>query len=262
MGSKQRPADSVFQRLVTEGLFLSYTCAAGYQARMCPGVAMVLSGEPLADLNYLTVDNGEQDTVEAFRGFVEYADGLDVPFAAMLMPAAVSGATSTCEQLGLAHATDWPVMVCDAAAVEDHPLPGVTVKRLESEEDHAGFTEVLASAFHMPPESVARAMPISLFDSASNDVYLAEYEGRVQSTVSVTRHGEITGIWAMGTLQEAMGKGIGKALLSRAMCTARDAGAKWFFLGATPSGYPLYVRLGYETAFEAQVWVRGETNQA
>ena len=61
---------------------------------------------------------------------------------------------------------------------------------------------------------------------------------------------------------EFRGKGIGKALLSRAMCTARDAGAKWFFLGATPSGYPLYVRLGYETAFEAQVWVRGETSQA
>jgi predicted N-acetyltransferase YhbS len=66
----------------------------------------------------------------------------------------------------------------------------------------------------------------------------------------------------MGTLEEAQGQKIGKALLSRVMFDARQAGAAAFFLGATPAGFPLYQRLGYETLYTAQVWVRGETHQA
>jgi hypothetical protein len=41
----------------------------------------------------------------------------------------------------------------------------------------------------------------------------------------------------------------------------RRRGAEAFFLGATPAGVPLYRRLGYETVAEAQVWVRGATQQ-
>jgi predicted N-acetyltransferase YhbS len=66
----------------------------------------------------------------------------------------------------------------------------------------------------------------------------------------------------MGTIAAAQGKGIGRALLSTVMAAEREAGAEAFFLGATPAGRPLYERLGYRTVFSAEVWVRGETNQA
>jgi hypothetical protein len=37
---------------------------------------------------------------------------------------------------------------------------------------------------------------------------------------------------------------------------------KRFFLGATPAGFPLYEKLGFETQVVASVWVSGETSQA
>jgi predicted N-acetyltransferase YhbS len=105
-------------------------------------------------------------------------------------------------------------------------------------------------------------MPLRLMQSPSLDIYLAERDGKIHSTVTVTRHGEVIGVWAMGTHVEAQGQKIGKALLSRVMFGARQAGAAAFFLGATPAGFPLYQRLGYETLYTAKVWVRGETHQA
>ena len=89
-----------------------------------------------------------------------------------------------------------------------------------------------------------------------------EVDGRVQSTVTVTHHGPVVGVWAMGTGPEAQGKGAGKALLSRVMSEYRERGARDFFLGATPSGFPLYERLGYRTVCNAPIWVRGVTHQA
>jgi ribosomal protein S18 acetylase RimI-like enzyme len=84
----------------------------------------------------------------------------------------------------------------------------------------------------------------------------------VQSTVTATWHGSVVGIWAMGTAPEAQGSGVGKALLSRVMHDARARGAEAFFLGATPSGFPLYERLGYATVADCPIWVRGVTHQA
>ena len=66
----------------------------------------------------------------------------------------------------------------------------------------------------LPAESIARALPLSLYDSPGIDTYVAEHEGDVLSSVTITRHGDVVGVWAMGTMAVAQGKGIGRALLA------------------------------------------------
>jgi predicted N-acetyltransferase YhbS len=153
-------------------------------------------------------------------------------------------------------------MVCPGEAAADFPVQGVKIRKLQTQDDYNGMLEVMESAYQMPVASVRRAMPLRLVQSPSLDIYVAERDGNILSTVTVTRHGEVIGVWAMGTRADAQGQKIGKALLSRVMFNSRQAGATAFFLGATPAGFPLYQRLGYETLFTAQVWVRGETHQA
>jgi GNAT superfamily N-acetyltransferase len=260
--SNKLPAIGVLQRLIDDALHLFYACGANYHSQGRRGVTMVLSGEPVADLNYITVSDGSPGAIAAFTGYVAHCDGVDVPFAVMLGPDATGPLTPVCDQLKLTHATEWPVMVCAADQVSEQPLSGMRILPVVDATGLEAVAEMLASAFQMPADSVARAMPPPLVESPSIDVFLGEHEGRVKSTVTVTYHGEIAGIWSMGTHASAMGQGVGKALLSRVMCDARERGIRWFFLGATPSGYPLYEKLGYRTRFSAQVWVRGETHQA
>jgi GNAT superfamily N-acetyltransferase len=254
--------EPVLLRLSHEALIAMYGCGPRYVARSVQGAAMVLSRENVADLNYLVASSAETEAVEGFRSFVRYADERELPFCTIVAASVADDLGDVCEDLGLVHATQWPLMVCPGEAAQALPTEGVTVRALNDEKDVAAMSRALAEAFSMPADSIARAMPLSLYDSPAIDTYVAEYEGDVLSSVTVTRHGDVVGVWAMGTMAAAQGKGIGRALLSTVMAAERDAGAGAFYLGATPAGRPLYERLGYRTVFSAEVWVRGETSQA
>ncbi|MBN8654229.1 MAG: GNAT family N-acetyltransferase [Anaerolineae bacterium] len=57
-------------------------------------------------------------------------------------------------------------------------------------------------------------------------------------------------------------RGLGKALTLAAMQSAREAGYKQSILFATPSGFPIYQQLGFETITTADgfVWSGVERN--
>ncbi len=252
----------ILMRLTGDAMLMFYGCAQHFHFEACRGSAMAVSGEPVADLNYLMLNSGDSAALAAFGRYVGWCDEHELPFACMVAPGAGDAADPVCEQLGLVYATDWPLMVCPGEAAADFPVQGVEIRKLRTEDEYDGMVGVMESAYRMPAASVRRAMPLRMVQSPSLDIFLAERDGKVLSTVTVTRHGGVIGIWAMGTHADAQGQKIGKALLSRVMSDARQAGAAAFFLGATPAGFPLYQRLGYETLFTAKVWVRGETHQA
>jgi GNAT superfamily N-acetyltransferase len=255
-------SESLLLRLSHEAMIAMYGSGPGFASRSIPGSAMVLSGEPVADLNYLIAASAESAAVDGFSSFVRHADEAGLPFCAIVAACVAGELAGVCESHGLVHATQWPMMVCPAASAEAQPAEGVNVRLLDTEADVAAMSRVLGDAFRMDPVSIARAMPLGLYDSPAIATYVAERNGEALSSVTFTRHGWAVGAWAMGTSAAAQGQGIGKALLSTAMATERGAGAEAFFLGATPAGLPLYQKLGYRTVFSAEVWVRGETNQA
>ena len=101
-----------------------------------------------------------------------------------------------------------------------------------------------------------------IVESPAVDIYLA-FDGELPvGSVTLTHHGDTSGVWAMGTDTGRQRGGIGRRLLSTAMSESRSRGTRRFFLGATPAGYRLYESLGYETRFAAKVWAAGETSQA
>ena len=147
-------------------------------------------------------------------------------------------------------------MVCPAAAAAAHPKHGVVVQPVETRDDARDMAAVLAAGYQIPLESALRAVPLETARVPGIEIHLARVEGKAVSTVSTTRHDRIVGIWAMATLPEQQGKGVGKALLSQVMDAHRHRGAETFFLGATPAGFPLYERLGYRDFGAMQMWER------
>jgi GNAT superfamily N-acetyltransferase len=249
-------------RLTGHAMVAYMSFASHFETRARPGFWCVLSGEPVADLNYLLVTEHGPGVVASFERQVSELDRRDLPFACMVGPDAVDGMAPVCRTVGLVHAVDWPLMVCAAAGVEPHADPAVDVRPVESEGDAVDFATILADSFHLPKESIRRAMPLATAGLPGVDIHVARVSGRPVSTVTATRHDRIVGIWAMGTVRAHQGRGVGRVLLSQVMDEHRRRGADAFFLGATPSGKPLYDKLGYRTIAEAQVWVRGETHQA
>jgi ribosomal protein S18 acetylase RimI-like enzyme len=264
--TQQTPTPSILWRLAADALQVFYSRSAHRHGESMPGVTLVTSGEPVADLNYLMVGGDDPQAQDGLRACVEWCDARDLPFLVMVTPEAAEGLAALRDQLGLAWVADWPVMACPAVQhgtpIAAHPAEGVTVRHVVNAADHDGLVDVLAGAYDMPAESVARAMPLDLFDSPSIEGWIGILDGDCLSSVTATWHGDVVGIWAMGTLPAAQRRGVGRALLSTVMSDCHARGARQFFLGATPAGYKLYEGLGYRTVFEARIWVRGETNQA
>ena len=252
--------ESVLRRLTAEAFMSFLSEAENFEAVSHPGCTMALCNEPVADLNGIIVGRGASE--EQFAAACRTCLSRELPFLAIVFPEAGDRVKEVAAGLGLVHVVDFPFMVREDAPIEPLGSDAVVVQRATGGAEALESARVLCGAFKMPEDSVLRAMPASFLESPAVDVFVARSEGRGVGSVTLTYHGETTGIWAMGTDPEMQKRGIGRQLLSTAMAEARSQGARRFFLGATPAGYRLYESLGFETRVTTTVWVSGETSQA
>ncbi len=252
---------SVLERLTMQGMAAFLSGGGKFECVALPGALSALSHEPVADLNYVVAGRGANQG-DRFRTLCGSALSHGLPFLAVVFPEAGEGTGGIAEELGLVYAVDFPFMVHEDSPVEPAGSEGIEVRRSSGEAGAADCARVLSVAFGMPEDSVLRVMPPSLTESPAVDVYLA-YEGdRAVGSVTLTHHGDTTGVWAMGTDPSLQKRGIGRRLLSTVMAEAQAGGTRRFFLGATPAGYRLYETLGFTTRCVTQVYAAGETNQA
>jgi GNAT superfamily N-acetyltransferase len=252
--------ETVLRRLTNDALTTLLGEAALYEAAARPGLQLVLSNEPVADLNMLVVGAGADH--EHFRDMASSCLRRDLPFLVMVFPEAGGEIDEIAANLGLVYAVDFPIMVCNDPPLDPSGNPEVEIGRAHGAEDADACADVMASAYSMPKDSVLRATPHSLFDTTGADVYIARFHGEAVGSVTLTYHGDTCGIWAMGTVAAQQRGGMGRRLLSTAMVKACDSGIRRFFLGATPAGLRLYEGLGFMTVCSARIWVSGETHQA
>lgn len=252
---------SLILRLSAEAFVSLVHCAAYFEARLSPGLAMVLSGEPFADLNVFVVDRGRR-VEEAFRELAGKCLRRDQPFLAIFGPAVAGRLTSVASGIGLEHAAEFPLMVCEPADLEPAAREGVEVVRAATSADIDDSAFVLAKSFKLSEESVRRAFPLKMLENPAVNVFVGRLSGQPVSSVTTTIHDDTVGIWAMGTDPAHQRKGLGRALLTKAMHEHIEHGARRFYLGATPAGRPLYERIGFVTHDVAQAWVAGQTSQA
>ncbi len=249
---------SQLERLALEAFLACYDRAASFEAHYYPGCAVVLSGEPVADLNYVLAGQGA--TREGFREAANRCLSRELPFLSVLYPEVADELSKPAADLGLVHAVEFPFMV----AVSLPPpvdLGEVTVKRAAGEEGARASANALHRAFHMPVEPLLRTFPASFTDSPAVAVWLAELEGDCVGSVTLTFQGDTAGVWAMGVDPQIQRKGIGHRLLATAMHESSKLGIRRFYLAATPAGQPLYRKLGYETQVVTQVWASGASGQ-
>jgi len=87
----------------------------------------------------------------------------------------------------------------------------------------------------------------------SGGCFVAEWDGRVAGTVTtIVYEGRVAWIGMVLVDPEARGKGIGTALLERAIAHLDERRVPCIKLDATPQGKPLYARLGFRVEYEME----------
>jgi GNAT superfamily N-acetyltransferase len=161
-------------------------------------------------------------------------------------------------EAGLQLVYEMPEMVLSSPAEEPHLPSGVELRQLSEIGQADDYWKVAAASYPsigFPPE---------IFDSYTNRAgllaenvaaFIAYLDGEpVSIAMSIVSHG-VAGIYWVGSLERARGKGVGRAVTAAATNAGFELGAEIASLQASPMGKPIYEAMGYETIFDYRLFM-------
>lgn len=159
---------------------------------------------------------------------------------------------------GLQEVYAMPEMVLDRRA-EEHSLPaGVKLRRVVSASDAADYWRVATGAYAsigFPPEIFAFYERHNGLTADNAATFIADLDGRPAGiAMTIVSHG-VAGIYWVGTSDDARGRGLGWTVTATAVNAGFDMGAEVASLQASPMGESLYLRMGFETIFNYQLFM-------
>jgi len=146
----------------------------------------------------------------------------------------------------------------------EHSPPGLEIVPVRDPATLGAFIGVLAAEMGVPegsPNPAARhhaalleAIPPTLAIETVPRRYLGIVDGRPVATSRVSIGGGVAGLYAVATLPDVRGRGIGRAMTLAALHAGRELGYRIGVLQASDSGFPVYRRLGFRTLFDYAVY--------
>lgn len=161
---------------------------------------------------------------------------------------------STAKAAGLTQVHEMPEMVLEERP-EERPLPpGIELRRIGTAAEAEDYWRVATLAYAslgFPPEVFDFYEDHAGLLAAENAAaFLAYLDGEpVSIAMTIVSHG-VAGIYWVGSLEEARGKGLGGALTAAASNAGFDLGAELASLQASAMGRPVYAAMGYEAIYD------------
>lgn len=151
-----------------------------------------------------------------------------------------------------------PEMVLPRRAEERPLAEGVELRRLTGASEAEDYWRVATAAY------ASLGFPAEVFAFYENHdgllagnvaAFLAYLDGSpVAIAMTIVSHG-VAGIYWVGSVEEARGRGLGRALTAAATNAGFDQGAEVASLQASPMGEPIYARMGYEEVLNYHLWL-------
>jgi GNAT superfamily N-acetyltransferase len=243
-------ADDAVAALVADNARLCSAHPVG-RARREKGVASFYTGAPAPTFNGLIVEREDADAEVAAAMLSELA-ATGVPFNLNVRSDDYIAFVELAASHQLSVRETVPLMVLESAAsVIDRAVPeGLEIHELGPEEAD-GHVEIAAVAFGFPVEIGRYLMTPEVLAVNGTRAYIGEVDGRAVATSIGMTTGDAVGVFNVGTLEEARGRGYGGALTVAAIADGVANGAKWSYLQSSAAGFSVYRRLGFE---QLEVW--------
>jgi ribosomal protein S18 acetylase RimI-like enzyme len=165
---------------------------------------------------------------------------------------------SAAEAAGFQLVYEMPEMTLGAKLEPPELPPGAELRRLTTVEQATDFWRVATASYSsigFPPEIFAGYTNHAGLLAENVVAFLALLDGQpVGIAMTMVSH-DVAGIYWVGSLEQARGQGLGRAVTVAATNAGFELGADVASLQASPMGKPIYLELGYETAFEYQMWM-------
>ncbi len=158
------------------------------------------------------------------------------------------------------HLTAVPAMSRELGNLSPLSLPkDVEIVALQTPQDQVDWLNVMMEGFAEPATSrqdMQDFLDNSLTESQPVFVhFLARWQGEPCATATLLHANRAGEIYNMATIPALRGRGLGTDLTLFAMQSAGKAGYTEAIFFATPAGFPVYKRLGFETVSTADLFV-------
>jgi GNAT superfamily N-acetyltransferase len=150
---------------------------------------------------------------------------------------------------------EMPAMILGGRAAEPALAEGVRLRRLDSAEDAERYWSIAKAAYAsngFPPEVFGFYDGLEELAAPGGNAaaFLADLDDEpVGIAMTIVSHG-VAGVYWVGSLAKARGRGIGRAITAAATNAGFDLGAEFASLQASPMGAPVYLAMGYETVYD------------
>jgi ribosomal protein S18 acetylase RimI-like enzyme len=158
---------------------------------------------------------------------------------------------STLERHGLEPVGEVPGMVLDLHSM-DSQLPAVTgfsVEKVGNVTQQALWAKVAAIGTGFPDNAVDAMekveASISNASYGSQHRYVGYLDGKPVASAALVLDSGVAGIYAIATIPEARQRGIGRYMTMLPLLEAKRQGYHVAILQASPMGYPIYKKLGF-----------------
>lgn len=142
------------------------------------------------------------------------------------------------------------------------PLPaGTELRRLSEPDQVPDFWTVAKAAYAtngFPPEVFAGYTRHDGLLAENVATFVAYVDGEPASIAMAIVNNGVGGVYWVGSLESARGKGLGRAVTVAATNAGFELGGEIASLQASPFGKPIYAKLGYETAFDYRLMISPE----
>lgn len=144
-----------------------------------------------------------------------------------------------------------PGMAIDLATIRVAPQPivGLAVEKVNGAEMQRLWAETAGAGSEF---SAAATAALARLEATLSDMqyraqprYIGYLDGVPVAASALVLHAGVAGIYAVATLPEARGKGIGTMMTALPLLEAKDLGYEVGVLQASAMGFPIYARMGF-----------------
>jgi GNAT superfamily N-acetyltransferase len=203
-----------------------------------PGLSLGATGYPSDFFNAGVILAPEPNLAQA----VDFFD--ELPFIIWCRRGLDPGIDGAVLGAGLSIGAGPPLMVRDdLGTIPPHP-DGVAITEV-GPKDLADTVTASAIGNSMPPHFAAVFANGDLVGDPSVAIVVARVDGIAVATAMAVVSGDLIGIYAVSTVPERRGKGLGAAVTWAAVAAGRERGGTWSVLQSSEMGKGVYERMGY-----------------
>lgn len=169
---------------------------------------------------------------------------------------------STLQSRGLQPAGEVPGMALDLDSLGSRlpEIVGFAVEKVANETQQALWARVAAigTGFADPAVKALEAVEASLGDAAyqAQHRYIGYLDGKPVASAALVLDAGVAGIYAIATIPPARQRGIGRTMTVLPLLEARQLGYRVATLQASPLGYPIYKKLGFQEVCDYRLYLQ------